>query len=601
MKKTKFLMWILIIFSLLIMDSITNGQLVPMPCQGCWWTVEEEQILNNIATVIPWMDWTINILTLCGHDYNSDEDKCITMMDRNLWATSNDILNSNSFGNYYEWGNNYAFPSTNFTTGGNYIDCSSYSRENPLIYSTFSIYNRDYCSLRNDSLWWWLWDSSWNNYDTQNPRYQRQWPCDTWYHVPSKWEWVALMDLWAGESVEWHIHSNYFSEFTNSLMIPTAGYLNAGSAGFLVWEATLLWSSSPSDVDNTMNRVFTLGMWTSMPTIWIDANGTYNRVDGIPVRCFRDSALIPKENMVQIEEIMTTTIWETVQQWLPILAVTTNTINQIAWKQVLWEVNVDFWTNETVTFSHPVEVNIPVSDLEQVYVKVKHWWDTTYGFAWLTTNSGASCSNWEPTSNQYNWETINVVDWYATIYSCAASSFIALGVEGPSTAQIILSVEKWILRIWNTDSILNLWEVNVSNNAQLLSWSFWANSFWVEDMKWLESWYYTTIQVTDLAWTVAGHTISASNVSLKTENAIPSYISWATVNDSQVIFWEWIKSWHSGSWAVNYFMRENTSTANAWRVWKWWDNLQIKVNIPAHTPYDTYRWTITYTLYDLDS
>jgi len=173
--------------------------------------------------------------------------------------------------------------------------------------------------------------------------------------------------------------------------------------------------------------------------------------------------------------------------------------------------------------------------------------------------------------------------------------------QQPTVAQINLSVIKWALTIWTETWNLNLWEVNVSNNAQELSWSFGENSFWVEDMKWLETGYYTTISVTDLTWTVSTHVISADNVYLKTAWNEPSYITWATVNDSKVIFWSAITSWHSGSTPVNYFQRLNTASQDAWRVWKWWDNLQIKVNIPAHTPYDTYRWTITYTLYDLDS
>jgi len=33
-------------------------------------------------------------------------------MDRNLGATSNDITSEDSYGNYYQWGNNYGFHSS---------------------------------------------------------------------------------------------------------------------------------------------------------------------------------------------------------------------------------------------------------------------------------------------------------------------------------------------------------------------------------------------------------------------------------------------------------------------------------------------------------
>jgi hypothetical protein len=77
-------------------------------------------------------------------------------------------------------------------------------------------------------------------------------------------------------------------------------------------------------------------------------------------------------------------------------------------------------------------------------------------------------------------------------------------------------------------------------------------------------------------------------------------ISWTPVNESYVWFSNSIQNWVTATWNITYFNRQNTATANAGRLWKYGDNLQIKVNIPAHTLPDTYRGTITYTLYDLD-
>ena len=293
------------------------------------------------------------------------------------------------------------------------------------------------------------------------------------------------------------------------------------------------------------------------------------------------------------------------RQYTNIPLITSISVNDavfVLWEQVVWNVNINFGVTDSVTFGKLMEVKIPVEWSNNVVVKVKHAWSNEYNFDWLTTNASASCdANWRPTSNQYNWTPITVVDWFASIYTCEASSFIALGIP-PVEVQINLSILKWILTIWVETWNLNLWQVNVSNSAQELSWSFGANSFWVEDMKWVESWYYTTVSVTDLTWSVASHVIPANNIYLKTAWNEPSYISWATVSDSKVVFSNDIKSWHNNlAEPVTYFNRQNTATAEAWRVWKWWDNLQIKVNIPAHTPYDTYRWTITYTLYDLDS
>ena len=619
MKKTKFFMWILIIFLWFVMNDITKSQLLPIypwweDCVGnCW----QEQILNNIATVTPWIDGDINTLTVCGHDYNNDLDWCITIMDRNIWATSNNINSSDSYWYYYQWWNNNWFPvNGSINTTSNQIDCSSYGPlsqfNSDIFFISPSWSSYDYCtsSTKNDNLWW-GWDDevyyfnpnsyvsiiSWNNsYPVENVE-ERQWPCPDNYHIPSQWEWYALMDMWAGISVKWNIESNV-SQLLTDLKIPRAGYreYNDGSLSD-DWGHPYLRSSSPYE-DVSVWSFQVSEDWYEIAEISRDAI----RTKGYPIRCFKN----PEPVLLStINDFTTTTLWWNAPvTWLPeTIIITQNTISIAEWKEVLWEVNVNFWSNQTATFSHPVQVNIPVSDYEQVYIKVKHWWSSEYNFDWLTTNSNASCNNWNVVeiSNRYNWETINVVNGYATIYSCSASSFIALGLDVlPTVAQINLSVLKWTLTIWTEITNLNLWEVNVSNSAQELSWSFWVNSFWVEDMKWVESWFYTTISVTDLTWSVATHVISANNVYLKTAWSTPSNISWATASEAKVVFGNAITSWHNGSWQVNYFQRLNTSTAEAWRVWKWWDNLQVKVTIPAHTPYDTYRWTITYTLYDND-
>ena len=398
-------------------------------------------------------------LTVCGIEYISNSwgaQWCITIQWKNVWATATWAWPSadlSSFWNYYQRWNNYWFSSNgSVTTSNEQIDCSTYNPLHPFSSSTFIISPNwsfyDYCISRNDNLWWWGDDNNGLVYPVENGS-ERRWPCDEWYHVPSQWEWYALMDMWAGSSVSWYIGDNIF--YTD-FQIPFAGRRSFGNGSRSAEGSdAYLWSSSPR-VGNVHARSF------HATAEFYDFRG-----HAYSVRCFKDSSVKPAE------------------------------------------------------------------------------------------------------------------------------------------VQIVLSVNKWALRIWAEIWNVDLWEVNVSNSAQELSWSLWADSLWVEDMKWAESWYYTTISVSDLNWTVSGHSISANNVSLKTAWNEPSYISWAIVSDSKVVFSNDIKLWHN-NWAepVTYFNRQNTATADAWRVWKWWDNLQIKVNIPAHTPYDTYRWTITYTLYDND-
>jgi hypothetical protein len=528
----------------------------------------------------------------------SSWDTIITLLDRNLWATTNNTSSTGSYWYYFQWWNNWWFNWFDPTVAENAIesqvDASAYW---PWNYYTSGIFLRtgQWTSVINRNLWWWSGDgvdSTYYWYPSINPK-DRQWPCPDWFHVPSRGEWIVLFDMLKSVyNYNWDWDTYGFIK--NKLYVPYA---------WLFWNSInyngdngYFWTSSPKDSDA---RYIQLEDWVA----WLYTSRSASIGTAFPVRCFYDyyQAYIKPVYIEQIDSNTQVTVWQAEYNGLPdTMEVTINNIQQVNNKPVLWEVLVNFWSNESAKFSKLVKVNVPVEDVNRVIIKVKHVWSSEYNFDGLTLNRNASCdANWTPTSSQYNWEPITVVNWYASIYTCEASSFVALDVP-PLAAKINLSVIKWTLTIWTETWNLNLWQVNVSNSAQELSWSFWANSFWVEDMKWLETGYYTTISVTDLNWTVSGHSISANNVSLKTAWSMPSDISWATVEDAKVVFWEWITSWHNGSWQVNYFQRLNTATADAWRVWKWWDNLQIKVNIPAHTPYDTYRWTITYTLYDND-
>jgi hypothetical protein len=177
------------------------------------------------------------------------------------------------------------------------------------------------------------------------------------------------------------------------------------------------------------------------------------------------------------------------------------------------------------------------------------------------------------------------------------------------TAHIHVTVSGWLVTIGTNTGVSwtlnkNLGELNISNNAQTITGDFWANAFWIEDMKWIESGYYTTLSVSDMIWeSNSWHIIPKANIQLKPSGV--TKISWAEVLESKVILWDSWNDWTNYTWTwnettVTYFNRQNTATADAGRVGRWWDNLQIKVTVPAHTVADTYKGTITYTLYDLD-
>jgi len=213
--------------------------------------------------------------------------------------------------NHYQWWNNHGFaPCTdsdycrsfpnNESLGSKAIDCTDYGPWSRLDTGIF-ITNSVYCTTqtKNYNMRWWWNDWTWNNrwYDeTNNTAVNatgRQWPCDTWYHVPSIWEWNQVLEYRAEENNialedDWH-WLKYNSDldwlkFQEDFKIPFVGYRDS-STNASVWYNAKLWSSSP-DVGNDRARNFYLDLGTAGAN-----NNYYFRGYAFSVRCFKDSYL----------------------------------------------------------------------------------------------------------------------------------------------------------------------------------------------------------------------------------------------------------------------------------------------------------------------
>lgn len=170
-------------------------------------------------------------------------------------------------------------------------------------------------------------------------------------------------------------------------------------------------------------------------------------------------------------------------------------------------------------------------------------------------------------------------------------------------AQVILTVEKWLVEIWlswdtatDTTTWLNLtpeWGIKVSNDPQQLTGSFGSGSFWLNDQAGTLSGYYTTLSVTDLTWVKTSNVIPASNVQLMASGGIVT-VTWVANADVEV--WSFT-NWSAAATAQTFFNRQDKW---AGILWLYATDLAVSVTVPAHTVADTYKWTITYTLYDLD-
>ena len=278
---------------------------------------------------LQWNGWPdMNCFEYETISYEYDGNKHI-LMDRNLWAQMiwfGREADLKSYGYYYQWWNNYGFgPFTTPITSNTQVDCTNI---NPSTYSrsTFITWSSDFdwCSPRNDNLWWWNGDGLGNNrwLDAISATViDRQWPCPRGWHVPSAWERQTLLTYWvslngvtrdSGTSYEYRLSN--FTRFSDDFKMPLVGRRAYEGAQLGGGGSVYLWSSSPNVDDDLfwLARHFNLSNTDFLPY----ANSRSYRAYGMPVRCFMNN---PK----------------------------TITFNYNGWEGENFEINVPSWTKVT--------------------------------------------------------------------------------------------------------------------------------------------------------------------------------------------------------------------------------------------------------------
>lgn len=134
--------------------------------------------------------------------------------------------------------------------------------------------------------------------------------------------------------------------------------------------------------------------------------------------------------------------------------------------------------------------------------------------------------------------------------------------------------------------------LNVSFSAQTINQDFtWAaNYFWVQDLKWVDSWYNTTLQ---LSWNLvaSGNSISWSNVSFL---AVWSIVTLSGSTNPRVVLDSATSAYQTLNTSRNYIKRN--ASANSWAIWYYWAFINLKIDVPAWQPAGAYAGTLVYTL-----
>lgn len=235
---------------------------------------------------IPWIYHNADLWLI---SMSSDWSTWLTIADKNLGATqvynSWDTLSETNCWKYYQWGNNYGFPFTwAVTTSSTQVNASSYWPWNYYNSSTFitrssSPYNWD--SSDNANLRWWV---TWTVE-------AKQWPCTTWFHIPSNLEWQALYDAWVSL---WLWTSSSWTPVQTYLKIPFAGLREYSSAGVNYQSSRGYYLSSTHESANYIYYMY-LNSTALIPQI-----SSYS-VYGFSIRPFANIPTQPDESRTKLD------------------------------------------------------------------------------------------------------------------------------------------------------------------------------------------------------------------------------------------------------------------------------------------------------------
>lgn len=178
-----------------------------------------------------------------------------TIKDKNIWATSTDLNNCNSYWCTFAWGNNYWFWG-NESSINSQIDASTYWPNNYYCCNKWRYWYDDWSSVRNNNLWW---------YNTWTKEAMR-WPSAEWFHVPTCTEFIDLSC--ALKCINgWNISANAFKAY---LLMPTTQWYSR-------------YNSTPGRVCTGSDWWY----WTSTPrtSTWGECNARYARPICIDAWC----------------------------------------------------------------------------------------------------------------------------------------------------------------------------------------------------------------------------------------------------------------------------------------------------------------------------
>ena len=485
----------------------------------CWsdhWATAPDQDSTYASGIVYWCDDTsvpwesIPVITIYGENENWDSVG-ITIKAMNEWTWTVKIWSWDdaiSFWSYYQRWNIYPF-AWEIIFGDYQTNPSEYGPRTTKWYYNSGVFLRKNASRanpRNIGLRWdeydrgslnggWNWIYQWRlwwidtwSFELYNA-WDRKWMCDTWYHIPSAWEWYALVYLRLKSSdyptkdlkTDMVSSGSIWINFANDFFMPFAGYLwyNNGDL-YAVWQRWSYWSSSARP-DSSHRWIF------FMNDLINQDGGGNDEANGKSIRCFRNSYI----ELPQTSTSFTVTVG----------------VSPAAWGSASsWSIEAVSWSSITGTIE-AVTGFIKSGNVVLSTVTPNPW----YIFSWWTTDCGetltANCTFTGEFKEilykvEFTWN--NVSTWKVEVTS---------GTEVALTWNEIASSDSkdgYVFVWWNTDSWANEWLSNITVTWDIILYSIfkpitYTVHYDANEGTWTmtDSWY-----TYDLSWNLAENTFT---------------------------------------------------------------------------------------------
>ena len=561
---------------------------------SCWATYSWTVPTPFASWIVYWCDnetnpWkSIPIITIYWENANWS-GVWITIKAMNEWTWTVTIWSwsdTSSYWSLYQWWNNYPFPNVSDTStpissdSSNCVSTAWYGPNTELWYYNSGTWMKQSwwdCSS-NLNLWWWNGDNQddgtsnwmrWYNTGTFEVinSWGRRWMCDTWYHIPSAWEWSALVYLWwrnydvkqstdkfdslslntlcSKTSLNWT-----WTRFSYDMQMPFIGYRN-NKYEPNPWSYGRYWSSSPHESE--ISKYF----WLSDSAI--RAN-TYDVIAyGWAVRCFKN---------FYVKSAPSTFI----------ITFTGSGQGSIS----TWSIEVEEWTSisrddgaGSVTISWTV-----------VATGIANEW---YVFSWWLTDCGATVTTACNFTGEFKPITYTIsFSWNAADVTWTVPAIINAEYDsGDIAPDNSFTLTGYTFTWWNTESDgtwtgyatwAELKNLTTTSGADVVLYAQWEAN--IHKLSFVVDW--TTIQSGDVAYSTA---ISAS--ADPTKDSCNSFAGWTssvewltttgTMPDSDVTFtanWNYTCSRSSGWWGGG--SSKTTTTNTTWTVTTWTNETNVK-------------------------